>query len=150
MKIEYKEFHESDSEELEQMIMLLYKEDSEGYEMDKTKIEKTINEFFKNPSKIRIIMILCDDIVAGYSIIIPFWSNEYGGNILHIDELFIKQVYRNKGIGSNFIKNLAKMIDNAVALQLEVTPSNTRAMNYYKRMGFVKSKNSQLISKLYQ
>ena len=28
--------------------------------------------------------------IRGYAIVIPFWSNEVGGNVLFIDELFVK------------------------------------------------------------
>ena len=84
----------------------------------------------------------------GYAVLIPYWSNEYGGDVLHIDELYVKPDYRGRGIATRFIKQILGSKHGAVAFQLEVTPTNTRAENYYRKLGFRKSKNLQLIRKI--
>ncbi|KAB3529421.1 GNAT family N-acetyltransferase [Alkaliphilus serpentinus] len=148
MKIEYREYNSRDEEELKQMIRGLYKEDQEREEIDDIKIHKTIREFMKNPSKLKIIIISYDNHVVGYSILIPFWSNEYGGNIIHIDELFIKGKYRNQGIGRDFIKNSKEFFEEVAALAMEVTSANRRALSLYRSLGFLEGNNKHLIYKL--
>ncbi len=31
--------------------------------------------------------------LVGYAILIPYWSNEFGGNLLFIDELFVSPAF---------------------------------------------------------
>lgn len=126
------------------MVTSLYCEDPEGQQMEESKVKATINEYKRNPEKVKICNLFKQHEMIGYSILVYYWSNEYGGNILCIDELFIKEEYRNKGIGSLFIKFFEEK-GNAVALQLETTPSNDRVFNYYQRLGFKVVKNAHLI-----
>jgi ribosomal protein S18 acetylase RimI-like enzyme len=77
----------------------------------------------------------------GYSLVINFWSNEYGGIIGNIDELYIMPKYRSRGIGTRFIKWLrsSSQSNHLVALELQVLPYNTRALKLYESLGFDKS-----------
>lgn len=79
-------------------------------------------------------------------ILVFFWSNEYGGNIVIIDELFVKEEYRSQGIGTEFF-SFAEKFNNKAAIQLETTPFNKRALDYYKRLGFVPDENTHLTRK---
>lgn len=126
--------------------MSLYKEDPEGEIMDLNKIEKTIDTLTAFPEKGKIVIFEREGYVVGYSILIFYWSNEYGGDILNIDELYIKSEHRNNGYATDFLKYLVKEYKNkAKALMLEVTPSNTKAYNYYKNLGFKETVNKHMI-----
>lgn len=144
MDIEIREYYDQDYNELVEMVNSLYREDPVGQPMKISKVEATISEYKKHPEKLRIVILLQDNKIIGYSILVYFWSNEYGGNILIIDELYIKEKYRNDGIGSYFIKSIEEN-DDTVAIQLETTPSNKRVFNYYIRLGFEVVKNTHLI-----
>lgn len=144
MDIEIRRYEDHDYMELVGMVNSLYSEDPEGQPMNISKVAATINEYKKNPEKIRIIILEKNNAIIGYSIIVYFWSNEYGGNILIVDELYIKEKFRNEGIGSYFIKWLGDN-DEVVAIQLETTPSNKRVFNYYIRLGFEVVGNVRLI-----
>ncbi len=125
------------------MISSLYNEDSSIASMNATKIGKTINVLMNDPNKGAIIILEHKFRIIGYAIIINYWSNEFGGNISFIDELFILPEYRRKGIASAFIVQLfKKRINNSVAFQLEVTPKNSSALRLYKRLGFKPVQNS--------
>jgi ribosomal protein S18 acetylase RimI-like enzyme len=130
------------------MSHALYKEDASDEKITDRKISKTIRELRKNPCKGKIIIFEKYKVTIGYSILIPYWSNEYGGNILHIDELYVKPEHRQHGVASNFLQHIAQAFkDEIVGLQLEVTPTNTRAMAYYQKLGFRKTRNVHLIRK---
>ncbi len=141
----FRKFNESDRRELEEMILALYSEDDYGEPMSAEKIDKTIAELQHNPAKGNIAVFENEHGIVGYAIIIFFWSNELGGNVAEIDELYVKSKWRDKGIGTKFLDYLAngKMF-KIVGLQLEVTPTNERALDYYNRYGFKESKNKQL------
>jgi ribosomal protein S18 acetylase RimI-like enzyme len=142
--IEFRAYEENDYADLKDMILSLYREDPEGEPIDEEKIRRTIAESRKYPEKLSIFMFCHKNENVGYAILVYFWSNEYGGNIVAIDELYVKERYRSRGFGTEFISFAVKM-DGAAALQLETTPSNLRALEYYKRLGFVPSVNTHLM-----
>lgn len=131
--------------ELRAMMHELYREDPSTKRISDEKISKTFKELRDKPDKGKIIIFEEKKVIVGYSILIPYWSNEYGGNILHIDELYVRPEHRERGIATSFLKQLVRTKHDAVALQLEVTPSNTRAMNYYRKLRFGKTKSLHLI-----
>lgn len=95
MKIEFQLYQESDYQDLSEMVFALYAEDPDGEPMTRGKIDNTISEFQKHPDKIHIYMFKNGVENIGYAIIVHFWSNEYGGDILDIDELYVKEKYLN-------------------------------------------------------
>jgi len=124
----------------------LYREDPEGKPIFDVKINRTFNELTKHPDKGNIMIIEADSKIIGYGILINFWSNEYGGNILDIDELYIKSNYRGKGIGSKFIQYLIdNKFNNSVAVRLETMPSNNKARQLYERIGLKLSQSNHFI-----
>lgn len=146
MNISYRKFQESDKKIITVLIQSLYKEDPGYKEITIEKIDKTFNELLKYPEKGKIIVIQDCSNIIGYSILINFWSNEYGGNILDIDELYIKPDYRDKGIGANFIKYLIdSKFSNSGAIKLEASPSNNKAKKLYEHIGFKESQNNHFI-----
>ncbi len=149
MEVNFKLYKDHDYEDLRKMILSLYSEDPEGEPMNEGKINITITEYQKNPQKINIYLIKEDDTNIGYAILVYVWSNEYGGNILTIDELYVAENYRGKGVATEFFAYVER-IENIVALQLETTPSNRRTLEYYKRQGFLPSQNVHLIKSMIQ
>jgi ribosomal protein S18 acetylase RimI-like enzyme len=128
------------------MIYALYRGDPGTNQITGEKIGRTIRRLHSNPQRGGIIIFEEGTAIIGYSILIFYWSNEFGGDILHIDELYVKPEYRERGAATSFLKHILQAFKNrTVALQLEVTSSNTRAMNYYQKLGFKKTLNLHLI-----
>jgi len=145
MEMNFRPLKRTDYPELKRMMHALYVEDPVNEPITDQKISKTVTELRKQPRKGRIIIFDKDSVTIGYSILIFYWSNEYGGNILHIDELYVKPEHRERGAATCFFKHVARTYgDKIVAVQLEVSPSNIRAMNYYQKLGFKKTRNVHL------
>ena len=145
MAIEIRPLRKTDYSELRKMVHALYEEDPSTKPITDKKIWQTVSELRKNPNKGKIVVFAKENLIIGYSILIFYWSNEYGGEVLHIDELYVKPEHRGHGVSTKFFRSLLRSEHGAVALQLEVTPSNKKALNYYKRLGFKKTKNLHLI-----
>jgi ribosomal protein S18 acetylase RimI-like enzyme len=147
--MEFKPFEEQHLTELEAMILALYREDSGGEPMSPGKIGRTARELARHPEKGRILLFVAGETVVGYAIVIRYWSNEYGGDILFVDELYVKPDWRRRGIASRFFEYLSTCEPTTVkALALEVRPSNERAFRYYQKLGFVPSPSRELIKLL--
>ncbi len=137
MKYHFRKFKPADAKILAKLIMALYREDSTDQSMTPQKISRTIRELSKHPSRGVILVFEADKKVVGYCILINFWSNEYGGNTLFVDELYIVPAYRNRGIGTSLIKFLIKSrFNKLVGIQLEVSRANQKAKRFYKKLGF--------------
>ena len=69
-----------------------------------------------------------------------FWSNELGGEVCTIDELYVDPEHRGRGHATRLLEELsarsAPGLEGMVALALEVTPDNARARRFYERIGF--------------
>ena len=145
MDIKYLPYLDEYKSEFLSLVHNLYIEDPEGEIMTDEKIVSTIHFLSENPKNGKIILFLENSIILGYSILIYYWSNEFGGQIIFVDELYLKSDYRNKNIGTNFLKYLfSKKDDNFKAVLLEVFPSNKRAFDFYTRNGFVKNEGNYL------
>lgn len=143
MNIKYRQFKISDSKIVAGFIQNLYKEDPSDKRMLPRKIKSTFKSLINHPDRGTIIVFEHGEEIVGYAILINFWSNEFGGNIVDIDELFIKKKFRSRGIGTDFIKHLAKnKFGDSVALRLEVTPANNKARKLYTSLGFKLHKNN--------
>jgi len=145
MKLSYRPFKNTDRQELMTMITSLYFEDPDGQKMDEGKINKTIHFLSNNPQSGSILILTYEEKIVGYCIMIRYWSNEYGGELTFVDELFIKQEYRSHGFGSQFIKLFAKERQSvSKAILLEVFPYNQKAFNFYLKNGFEKNRGQFL------
>jgi ribosomal protein S18 acetylase RimI-like enzyme len=131
---------------LPDLIKQLYNEDEGCEKMSDEKIGKTLNYLNDNPEMGSFLLFYSGYELAGYALLINFWSNEYGGVVVHVDELYVKEQFRNKGIAHKFFRYLsATGYNHCVALFLEVTPNNKRAKKLYNAIGFKETGRSHLI-----
>ncbi|MDP3971119.1 MAG: GNAT family N-acetyltransferase [bacterium] len=148
MKLIIRKIRTIDHPEVINLIKAFYREDTEGLPTNIRKIRKTFRHL-QNSRRGEIIVAKMNNKVVAYSILANYWSNEYGGNILHIDELYVAADYRSHGIGTRMLKYIKKEYgQDAKALMLEVIPSNTRAEHLYNKMGFKPVRNKFFIQKI--
>lgn len=148
MNLAFRPFTMEDAEEVSAMMLDLYVGDPGGAPMNLTKTQETFAALLEKPDRGNIIVMLRDGVLVGYSVLINFWSNEYGGNLLHIDELYVKAAYRGQGIASQFIRYLREQqFNNLVGMMLEVSDINDQARKLYLSLGFKRHKNEVLFMK---
>lgn len=135
-------------EEIHKMVFHFYEEYDSNHIISAENINKTIQHFISHPDHGSFRCIYLGDVLIGYSILINYWSNEYGGTIVFIDELYIKPAYRNQGLGGQFLKLLELKFPHINTFALEVSPSNKHALDLYFKNGFVQNKNNTLIKVL--
>lgn len=120
------------------MIHSLYADDSKGGDVHAASdehIERTIERARSHPEQLQLKVFKVDGAIAGYSLLTNYWSNEHGGLVLILDEVFVLPEFRGKGISSKFFKHLFALPEY-VMVYLEVFPGNTVAYELYKRIGF--------------
>lgn len=134
---------------LTDMVASLYSEDPSPQNPGPEHTRRTFLEFEQHPEKGGIRLFEYEGAVIGYAILVRFWSNEYGGDKIIVDELFVLPDYRGSGISTAFFKELEANSDpRSVALELEVTPGNAPARRLYERLGFRKAKNDYFVKRI--
>lgn len=73
--------------------------------------------------------------VVGYALLINGYSQEAGGKVVWLDELYIRDEFRGKGLGGEFLGYLTKNVP-AARIRLETEPENEGAKKLYERYGF--------------
>jgi GNAT superfamily N-acetyltransferase len=149
MRFEFMPFTPSDIREFSDMVFSLYGEDDHGEVMTEEKIGRTLETFASNPERGGVVLFRFDTEIVGYALVIPFWSNEYGGMIAIVDELYVKPIWRRRGCARQFFSFLAgNPREELKALLVSVSPSNVAAGECYKALGFNTDSNSMMVKKL--
>lgn len=73
--------------------------------------------------------------LCGYSMLAKSFSTEFGKPCIWIEDLYLQEQARGKGIGTAFLQMVAKMYPDAV-LRLEAEEENHRAIATYHKNGF--------------
>ena len=98
--------------------------------------EATFEEMMRSPDYARGYILECDDNVAGYALLAVTFSQEAGGLTWWVEELYVEETYRGKGLGSGFLKELIVAAPPEVKrIRLEVEEDNTRAVKLYRSLG---------------
>ncbi len=130
-----------------EMMQCLYQEDPASYQgMSPANFALTVKHFLSEPTSGSIMLFISDDLIIGYAVLVPYWSNEFGGNILFVDEIFVRPKRRGQGIAKRFLKHVEE--DRpflAVACALEVTKRNSKARALYSSLGFCPRENELMI-----
>ena len=106
---------------------------------------KNLKEFIHNDYIGRLWVMKTGDAVIGYIVLTFGFSFEYRGRDAFIDEFFIKEAFRNKGIGKKtmeFVEQKAKEL-GVNAIHLEVEKNNEKGNKLYIKQGY--SGNSRML-----
>ncbi len=130
----------ADDDAIIEMCLALNEEDPGPEPVSATQVRRTLAVLRAEPSRGHPVVSEVAGRIAGYALLIAFWSNELGGEVCTVDELYVQPVYRHRGLGAELFQLLlhddSLWSGNAVAVGLEVSPDNVRALDWYRRLGF--------------
>lgn len=103
----------------------------------KEHFEQGFDEMMRSDVYVQGYMLVCDGNNVGYCVTMKTYSVEAGGITIWIDELFVLEEYRSKGLGRELFKYIKENGDKKLRrIRLEVELENGRAISLYKKMGF--------------
>ena len=131
-------FRRADAEDRDiylQMADEFYHSEAVLHDVPHENFENAFAEIMRSDDYLVCYIFEADGNIAGYALLMKTYSQEAGGVAVWLDELYVKEAYRSKGIGSAFFEFLQNE-HPAARYRLEVEPSNKRAAQLYKRMGY--------------
>jgi ribosomal protein S18 acetylase RimI-like enzyme len=134
--IEFKPLTAPDIETIVSMMQEFYAIDNYPIKSDVSKA--LFEEFISNKNLGKAWLIVSDNEIVGYIILTFVFSFEYQGRIAFLDELYVTEKARGKGIGSEaiaFIKTESHKLSLKL-IYLEVEPHNKKAQKLYLANGF--------------
>ena len=133
----FKPLEITDISTITQMMQDFYAIDN--YPMNVEVTKNLFHEFISNEHLGKSWLIYSENEIVGYIILTFIFSFEYGGKIAFVDELFIKETARGKGIGKEAIQFIQKEVPklSLKLLYLEVEPHNENAQKLYLAHDFV-------------
>jgi len=111
-------------------------EQTPGFESGR--IRRQLEEFLCTPRFGRAWVAEDGQRAIGYVIAAYVYSFEYGGSMAELDELFVEEGFRGRGLGKALIATAWEALERhgCVAVQLQVADWNEAGQRFYDREGF--------------
>ena len=135
----------TDKDEYIKLVAEFYHSDAVLAPVDSSHFDKTFAELMRSDERIVCYIAESDGEIAGYALIARFFSQEAGGEVAWLDEIYIRDGFRGKGAGTAIINKVFEEFEDAAAFRLEIEPENEGAERLYKRLGFQKLDYEQRI-----
>jgi ribosomal protein S18 acetylase RimI-like enzyme len=126
----------SDFETLLAMMREFYAQD--GLRFDESVARRALQGLIHKSDLGYVFLIKEEGEVAGYAVLTFGYSLEFHGRDAFVDELYLRDEYRGKGIGKYALEFLSAVCaeSGVRALHLEVERHNTNAQRVYRKFGF--------------
>src|SRR5688572_16593943 len=130
------------------MSMALYGDAAAGIGITPRQVHATLDRFRAEPVRGRALVLDSRGTLAGFCLLASFWSNELGGEVCVVDELYLKEDWRGCGHATALVQALKTDRSlwplQPVAFELEVSPRNPDARRLYERLGFCDKHNATM------
>lgn len=132
-----REIKSDDKIDFIQMCMDFYNTDGVDHSIPVSNMEKTFNLLMEGLDFAKAYVCEKNNKTVGYILLALTYSNEAGGMVVWLDEIYVKPEFRSQGIGSELIDFVIEKYKNKISrFRLEITESNIGAKKLYLSKGF--------------
>jgi len=119
------------------MVKDFYNSEAVLHSIPVENIYNTYEEIISGSQYAKAYIIEEEGETAGYGLISLTYSNEAGGFVAWIEELYILEKYRGLGLGGGFLDFIQKEYSSRVKrFRLELSESNKEAQRLYMKKGY--------------
>ncbi len=139
--VNIRNFSETDRADFIEMCSVFFGSEATIFSLTKEQMNESFDKTLCGSPYIRGLIIEHDMgggwQTVGYALLSFTYTNEAGGIVLIIEEIYIKDKYRGRKIGTAFFEWLFKEYDGRVKrYRLEVARENQSVIKLYEKMGF--------------
>lgn len=139
----------SDKDAYFELADLFYHSPAVLHPVPKKNIENTWDELMRSNEYLECFFAVKGDEPIGFMLLAYTFSQESGGKVVWLEEIFVREQYRNRGAGKLFFKYLDEHIMPTVSrIRLEVEPDNDRAKALYSSLGFTSLPYEQMVREI--
>jgi len=118
------------------MMRDFYSSKAVAHDIDSLVIEAVFNSAINEPHLLRGFIIEDGGVPVGFALLSFCYATEAGGLAVLLEDLYLDETCRGKGLGSKFIEFMEREFPEAKRFYLEVTKENTRAIELYRKLGY--------------
>lgn len=118
------------------MMRDFYSSPAVNHAVDPVHFHDTFNSIIKGSPFTAAYIIESSGKTAGYALLSFTHSNEAGGMVVLIEEIYILEEFRKLGLANNFFEFIHNKYKEAKRFRLEITPENEPAIKLYRKLGY--------------
>lgn len=135
MSLEIRKLREEDKELFLSFLHKFYHSEAVLHPTDSVLHLNIFKEIIRSDTYLLCYIFEYENQNAGYALLSKSFCPEVGGSIIWIEQLYINEEFRGKGIAKEFLS----FIENEFSpdrIRLEVEEDNEKAISLYKRNGY--------------
>lgn len=135
MSLEMRKLREEDKELFLSFLHKFYHSEAVLHPTDSVLHLNIFKEIIRSDTYLLCYIFEYENQNAGYALLSKSFCPEVGGSIIWIEQLYINEEFRGKGIAKEFLS----FIENEFSpdrIRLEVEEDNEKAISLYKRNGY--------------
>lgn len=133
------------AKELTNMMLDFYNSDAVLHNIDKKNIDDTVEMLGEGSIYADVFILLVDDDIAGYSLISKTHSNEAGGIVVWVEEIYLKEKYRKNKYSKLLVEHIFNIYKNAKRFRMEAVKDNETSINLFTSYKFEKLEYVQFL-----
>lgn len=120
-----------------EMAEAMYNSEAVSHSVPAANFEKAFEHMINDGTYFEGFIMEYENRSAGFCAVAKSYSQEAGGIVLWVEDLYVLPEYRSKGLGNELFDFLEKEYgDKIVRMRLEITETNQGAKRLYERRGF--------------
>ena len=132
-----RDFEINDEELFYNLANLFYKSDAAHSEINQEFLRTTFLNCISQSPFIRGVFVICENEVCGYALLTFTYSNEYGGKVMEIDEIYIRDEFKRMGLANYFISAIiAEYEHDVVYVEVVMREDNEAAISLFDKFDF--------------
>jgi GNAT superfamily N-acetyltransferase len=126
----------SDADTILELMQEFYREEHLRFDPEKT--PRAVGQILENSTHGLIELMMIGEDVAGYLVVTFGFSLEFGGRDALLDELYVRESFRGRGIGRAALQHVEEICrrEGIVATHLHVDRGNAAAARLYGAAGY--------------
>ncbi len=141
---EIREMRQEDRETVIDMMRRFYRSDALITNGSEEIFESNVDSCLNGSPYVEGFIFTAEGKVIGYGMLAKSFSTEFGSECIWIEDIYLEEEFRGKGIGSRFIQYVKDMYSDKV-LRLEAESDNQKAISTYEKNGFRKLPYMELV-----